>query len=104
MQLKLVKFRNKSMKSLVVLNPAGGSVIWSKIGEVSKPLASDFAHKLLSECGDMLELVKDYETKVITAPKNKVGRPRKVPQTQGTLEDGVDQLSSGEVAPEYSDL
>ena len=77
MKLRLKAFRKSTMKSLVVLNPKGGAVTWDKIGSVSHELDEEFGYALLSSCGDMLEVFKEAETKVIhEAPKNKVVEPQ----------------------------
>jgi len=65
-KLKLAKFRHPRMKSLVMLNPKGGTVMWSAVGEAVE-VEDEFAFKLLSECGDMLEMVK--ERKAVKKPK-----------------------------------
>lgn len=58
MKLKLVRFRKPGMKSLVMLNPKGGSFKWSSVDDIVE-VDDDFAYKLLSDCGDMLEMVKE---------------------------------------------
>ncbi len=83
MKLKLKTFRKRTMSSLVVLNPAGGSVHWEKIGAVVEIGDPQFAYFLLSEYGDMLEEVKEVappapKPKTQAAPENKAVNAEKM--------------------------
>lgn len=75
MKIKLKSFRKSTMKSLVMLNPSGGSVAWKNIGDIVE-VSDDFGHSLLSSCHDMLEICteeKVFENKVIDeVPENKM--------------------------------
>jgi len=77
MKIKLKSLRKRTMSSLVVLNPQGGSVIWEKIGAVVEINSHEFAYKLLSDYSDMLEEVTlgaldvSFSEKMAEAPKNK---------------------------------
>jgi hypothetical protein len=52
------------MASLVVQNPKGGMVMFSQIEQIIE-VDDDFGYKLLSEYGDMLELVKERKKRII---------------------------------------
>jgi hypothetical protein len=69
------------MKSLVLANPKGGTVIWKKVGEIVEVKDPEFAFKILSQCGDMIEHVEaegtpetPEEEKVAKAPKNRAAK------------------------------
>jgi hypothetical protein len=61
------------MKSLVLTNPKGGVVMFREIGEEIEIADPEFAYKILSECGDMVEHVEAEapKEKVAKSPKNK---------------------------------
>jgi len=64
MKIKLKSFRKSTMASLVVQNPKGGMVMFSQIEQIIE-VDDDFGYKLLSEYGDMLELVKERKKRII---------------------------------------
>lgn len=64
MKIKLKSFRKSTMSSLVVQNPKGGMVMFSQIEQIIE-VDDDFGYKLLSDYGDMLELVKERKKRIV---------------------------------------
>ena len=59
------------MKSLILQSESGEVATWNKLGEVVQIDDPKFAHKILSECSDMLQDVT-YITKQAASPKRKI--------------------------------
>lgn len=77
MKLRLKGFRFAGSEPVVFKNPNGVPVYLKKVGDETVDLDVDFAHKLLSAYGDILEVVTSTKVQSEYADKMQHGQSSK---------------------------